>query len=132
MQEMVERKLSYHINVYPPYNVKDNENVTLHFKVEKVSMSGLERSSKDRVEMEGLGLLDADQMTANTKFTPPCPCINFLRSINLNRDVSSDDVKTQKLEKVPGSRFIWWYTGPEITPENYFYKFDEMTKKFVR
>ena len=43
--DLVERKLQYSIFVYPP---ESNENVTLHFKVEKVLMKGIK--FKDWVE----------------------------------------------------------------------------------
>ena len=67
----MERKIWYSVYVYPPESVRDNENVTLHLKVEKVSLTELARGSKDRVYMQGLGVLDADQTTAYTNFTPP-------------------------------------------------------------
>ncbi len=123
--ELVERKLYYQVNVYPPESVLNNENVTLHFKVEKVSMTGLD--SMDTANIEGLGDLDADQKTAYTNFTPPI----YFRSMSLYRRVSSEGVETQKLDVMPGFKFSWWYSGAEVTPDNR-YNDDEITKQFVR
>ena len=128
--DLVERKLDYGVNVYPPESVCDNENVTLHFKLEKVSMTGLARLSKDTVWMSKLGDLDADQTTVYTNFTPPGNKDGF-RYMRLWRDVCSDDVETQKRDVMPGVRFTWWYSGAKVTPENKF-KDEEFTKQFVR
>ena len=125
--ELVERELSYQVNVYPPVSVWDNKNVTLHFKMEKVSMTGLASGSEDKVNIEGNDLV-ADQTTAYTNFTPPS---EYGRYMSLVRDVSSDDVETQRLDVMPGFRFSWWYSGAEVTPDNK-YKDNEMNKHFVR
>ena len=126
--ELVERKLRYEVNVYPPESVKNNDNVTLHFKLEKVSMTGLVGVSKDTVNMKGIGTLDHDQTTAYTNFTPPAN-----KYIKLGRDVSSEDVKSQRLDVMPGFRFSWWYSGSgaKVTPDN-LYKDERITKKFIR
>ena len=130
--ELVERKLLYRVRVHAPKSVKRNENVTLHFKVEKVSMTGLASNSKDKVRMAmgdglGLGNLDADQTTAYKNFTPS----GNTKRMDLSRDVSSEDVEAQRLDLMPGFKFSWWYTGAEITPYNKF-KDNEMNKQFVR
>ncbi len=127
--ELVERRLWYMVNVYPPESVRNNENVTLHFKLEKASMTGLASGSEDTVYMDGLGNLDADQTTAYTNFTPPGG--EYGRSMNLIRDVSSEEVESQRLDLMPGFRFSWWYSGAEVTPDNK-YKDEEITKQFVR
>ena len=90
-------------------------------------MTGLASGSEDRVKMEGLGYLDADQTTAYTNFTPP----GLTKFIKLSRYVSSEDVETQRLNFMPGFRLTWWYSGAEVTPDNK-YKEEEMTKQFVR
>ncbi len=125
MPELVERKLWYNVRVYSPESVKKNENVTLHFRVEKVSMTGLASNSKDKVKMGGL-VRDADQTTAYTNSTP-----TKSRVMDLSRDVSSEDVETQRLDLMPGFKFSWWYTGAEVSPDN-IYKDNETTKQFVR
>ena len=102
--------------------------MTLHFKVEKISLTGLTIGSIDTVMVDFTDL-DADQTTAYTNFTPPGP--GYLKSMSLSRDASSKDFETQKLKLMPGFRISWWYSGGEVTPDNK-YKDEEMTKQFVR
>ena len=123
--ELVEGKVWYSVSVYPPESVRDNENVTLHLKLDKISMRGLAPGSKDRVEMN-FNDLDADETTTYKNFTPPR--YNYLR---LLRDVSAEDINKQKLDMMPGFRFTWWYTGTKVTPDKK-YKNEEITKQFVR
>ena len=124
--ELVERKLRYVVNVHPPNSVSYNENVTLHFKVEKVSMIGLAKGSEDTVYMNAN--LDSYLKTAYTNFTPP----GQYKYLSLTRGVSSEEVETQKLDVMPGFRFIWWYSGDKVTPGKYDKYSDETTKQFVR
>ena len=127
--ELVERKLVYKVSVYPPESVKGNENVTLHFKMEKVSMTGLAWNSKDRIYM-GREVLDAEQTISYRNFSL---YHGEYRFIKLFRDVNSEDVETQKLDLMPGFRLTWWYTGTgaEVKPDNK-YKDEDTTKQFVR
>ena len=135
--ELVERKLVYFVHLYPPLSVGDNTNVTLHLKLEKVPMTGLARGSVDIVTIDNL---EDEQTTVYRNITPPlyetvpsgsfvAPVANF-RIMLLWRDVSSEDVESQKLDLMPGFRFSWWYSG-EVTPDNRF-KDDKMNKQFVR
>ena len=80
---------------------------------------------EDEVAIKETGL-EANQTTAYRNFTP-----GYIEYISLIRDVSSEDVRTQKLDVMPGFKFTWWYTGAEVTPVSKF-KDDEMTKHFVR
>ena len=130
MTEQVERKPRYTIYVYPPESVKDNENVTLHFNVEKLSMTGLASGSRDKVLMSGLGNLEADQTTAYTNFTPP-GVERDLSYMTLSRIVSSEDIEKQKLDYMPGFRLSWWYTGAKVIPVNE-YKYREENKKYKK
>ncbi len=125
--KLVERKLSYKVNVYPPWIIRKNETVTLHFKVDRVSMTGLAKKSKDTVYGSGFDYIDADTTTAYTNFTPP----SYNQMFQLMRDVSSEEVETQKLDLMPGFRLSWWYSGAKVTPDN-TYKNEEVTKQFVR
>ena len=92
-------------------------------------MTGLASGSEDRIKLGRFWnkYLDADQTTAYTNFTPPVS----REFMSLWRDVSLDDVETQKLDLMPGFKFTWWYSGAEVTPDNR-YKDEEMTKQFVR
>ena len=119
--------LFYMVIVYAPKSVKDNKNVTLHFKLEKVSL-GLSRDSsgKELFKFDHI-FLDPVKTTDSTKYTPPGePHLMYLR-----RDVKSEDVETKKLDIMPGFRCSWWYTGAQVTQDDN-YKDDELTKQFFR
>ena len=129
--ELIERKYLYEVKVNPPESVLENENVTLHFKAEKISMKGFDQGfpSKDYFFMENTGgTSNADQKIVSKNFTPPR---NEWRYIQSARDVTFEEVENIKMDMMPGFKFRWWYTGVEITPETK-YKDDEINKQFVR
>ena len=129
--DLVERNLMYYVNVYTPESVRDNENVTKHFKVEKVSMNGLSGRSQDTVSMKVSNnaiYLDAKKIFEYRNVTPPRIYYGYT---SLYRRVSSSDFEQVKLNVMPGFRFSWWYTGAEVTPDHK-YKDRERTKLFVR
>ena len=127
--KLLERQIYYQVNVYPPENVVLNQDVTLHFKMEKLSLSGLSSDSVETFYMESTDDLDLEnQTTAYTNFTPPGA---FYRSMSLVRDISSKHAKQIKMDMMPGFKFSWWYTGAAVTPKP-IYKNDENNKQFVR
>ena len=113
--ELVERKLRYMVDVYPPDSVVDDENVTLHIKLEKVSMKELTKESSDYMQMD-LWRHEDDIYYEN--FTSPGEGLYFMdfKHIELYRDVSFEEVETQDLDLMPGFKFSWWYTGTDFTP----------------
>ena len=123
-KNLVERKLEYNVNI--TRNPSSNKNLTLHLKIEKLSLKGLAKSSRDYVKVSGLGVLEANQTTVYANFTPP---ENTL--ISLIRDVSMDDLLTSKLDVMPGFILTWWYTGAEIEPYPKFEK-KELNNDFIR
>ena len=128
--DLVEKKTMYRIKVYAPQSVDSKK--MLHFKMEKVSVTGLASNSKDRVFITGLGYLDSEQTSAYTNFT----LTKDYRYIKLERYVTSDDLNTTELDMMPGFRFSWWYTssdGVEVTPEpQHKYADNEITKHLAR
>ena len=116
--------------VFSTESVRNNENVMLHFKMEKPSpsMTGLARDSQDKVYMSSVGYAGADQKYMYPNFTPPG---TYAKYVNQYRDVSAEEVESQTLDVIPGFRVSWWYTGEEVTPDPQ-YKDDDMTKHLVR
>ena len=90
-------------------------------------MTGIHKDSKDEVFFGNIGSLDADQTTAYSNFTPP----RSGGSIILERHVSLKDLELVKSDLMPGFKFSWWYTGPEVTTESK-YKDKRITKQFIR
>ena len=130
--DLVERKVFYNVYVYPPQRVKDFKNVTLHFKLDKFSMSG--SNILDRVKLSRLELSDA-MTTAKTNFTPPG---SHKSAMSLMRHITNYDIKTIRLDVMPGFKFSWWYTCMgctgnyvEILPEPK-YKDEGMSTHFKR
>ena len=119
--------LSWLYCIYPPEDVRNNENVTLHFKLEKVSMKELSRGKTDTIRIQWTSP-DVAQRSMYKNFTPP---EDVYRYMFLSRDVSVEDVEAQKLVVMPGFSFSWWYTGAKVIPENK-YKDEEITQHFVR
>ena len=108
----MELKTKYKIRVYTPSSVRYNENVTLHFKMEKVSMTGLLSPSKDSVSMDGSNgfeILPELQTITYSNFTPPKKMSGY--SVELNRKVNYRDLEILNLDLMPGCRFSWWCTG---------------------
>ena len=135
MSDLVERNFVPLVNVYPPGSVRDNVNVTLHFNVEKVSMTKLSRKSRERYFLEGHPLTD-DQTNVNLNFTPPLSgpqgyYNSDYRQIRAWRRVSSGEVEKQKLDLMPGFRFTWWHSGEEVTADPRF-RDEEITKQLIR
>ena len=136
--ELVERKLHYDIHVYPPKSALDSMNVTLHLKLEKVSMTGITTGVRDselkreRYTMGwrwGVTNLYADQTIVYKNYTPSQLQNSYF--MYLIRDVGFMDVDTQTLDVMPGFRFTWWYTQSDVKPDN-MYKDEDITKLFVR
>ena len=128
--ELVEKRVIYKVNVSPgSFSVLVNENVTLHLKVEKVSMKGLPRSSKEEVIVHGYGqgFVDPEQTIVYTNFTPP----EYDRYIDVARDVNFKEVEQLKLNLMPGFKFSWWYSGVEFR-QNARFKKDDIAKHYVR
>ena len=127
--ELVERDLTYFVWVYPPNSLLLNKNVTLHFKLEKLSMKGLARTNHDLVAIASQHI-DAEITNVYKNFTPPK---SFHRDLTLSRHVGVDELEEMKLELMPGFRLSWWYTsaGVEIKPEHK-YADNERTELLVR
>ena len=129
-KDLVELKTKYKIRVYTPSSVRYNENVTLHFKMEKVSMTGLLSPSEDSVSMDGSNgfeILPELQTITYSNFTPPKKFSGY--SVELNRKVNYRDLEILNLDLMPGFRFSWWCTG---CPEYAKHEFETKTTSFIR
>ena len=145
----VQTKISYQVRVYPPaslllrtnptttasplvqwgagllgipqtqaMNHPDPPNVTLHLRIEKVLLKDL--SSGNEVMAGG----DSKNYTPPQRGPPPR--YDFYKII-LDRNVPSEYVRIQELDRMPGFRITWHYSGMKVEPEA---KYDN--KAFVR
>ena len=63
----------------------------------------------------------------NMNYTPP----DSDKSIALQRKVLMSDLRNQKLERMPGFRFSWYYSGMVVEPVVPYHNFTD-TNAFVR
>ena len=103
---LVKRNLLYYVYVYPPLSVRNNPNVTLHIKLEKLSMTGMS-AGWDNTVLEGSNI-EAGLSSATFNFTPP----SEKRWIALTRNnITKEDLNTMDLKSMPGFQVSWYYTG---------------------
>ena len=92
-QSHLVRKLAFPlVGIYPPKSACENENITFHLKLEKVSILGLSLSySKDQYDMDGYdGALDPEEPVFYKNFSPPS-CLFY--DVSLVRDIRSLDLR---------------------------------------
>ena len=125
--DKVETSIGYKISVKPPFSVEDNDNATLHFDLEKLSLNDL---TNGKVSFYLSKVYDINENTkyAYQNYTPPGSSEKYLK---LERKVSVEEVRNQKLELMPGFRFSWYYSGVEVEKANKYSDRYE-TKAFVR
>ena len=115
---LVEKYIFYDVKVYPPKSVGRNEEVALHFNLEKASLTGLSEDSWDWMMVDEHfleGWLTSDALN----FTPPATDrkVKLSRHINLRND---DDLTNNEMDSMPGFRLNWHYTGlgDNVTPDS--------------
>ena len=124
---LVEKNLFTSILVIIPRKVRGNKNVTLSFKVDKITMPKREGNT-DHFSVESTNL-DDDNNHEVIKFTPPDDRGN--RNADHHRDITSEYLKNMPFDSMPGFRFSWFYSDKELIPDASYRK-DEETVLFVR
>ena len=125
--ELVEREVYYRVKFYPPENTRNKTNVTIHWNLEKVSMTELSKKDGHRDET----ILHGFEPSPLDRF------INFSRSGPLDwgikwgypfdsvrRGVEKEDLDLMKLDLMPGFRLKWYYTGDEVFSDADTYPFN--------
>ena len=97
-----------------PNSSLNNQNVTLHIEIQKVSMTELERGKDDYLVNGGkkFWALDAFRYFFDNKFNPPGISWYFFQ---LERKLGKEDISDMDLEQMPGFIFKWYYTGGNLT-----------------
>ena len=97
------------VNIYPP----DNSNVTLHIKVERVSIKRLSEFITEDIRIDEKSFDDDEKVV---KFKSPERYQYIIKySIRVSKKV---DLGRAKM--MPGFRVSWWYTGADIVPYRRF------------
>ena len=116
---LVDNQLEYIIKVWPARSIRYNDNVTLHFKLEKLSLPVL--GGFDDYIVDDLDYLDNREMFQQS-YSPPAlkygaGATNSLRSITNFRQVNDREISEANLKLMPGFRLSWYYTGILFKPD---------------
>ena len=116
---LVERNIYYGIIVYPPESLRNSINVTLHFKLEKVSLTGMSSGVED-ISIMNHGTLNAALTSASFNFSTRY--LNFVWFRLSRKWVSENDISKLEMDFMPGFRLSWYYTGmdSEVSPDSRF------------
>ena len=121
---LVERKkLLYGIFVYPPMSLRNNTNVTLHFKLEKVSLTGIS-SGVEEISIKKHGTINAGITSASFNFSTGERNVWLKLS---RRWVSQNDISKLEMDFMPGFRLSWYYTGMDsvVSPDSKYKNYIE-------
>ena len=117
------------IRVFPSSSLtfSNETNVTLHFHLEKFSVSGLKGlSGRSHTfefgvkQFEFWAVVDKfpdDQNTAHFSFTNDYSSGYYFRE---NIELNKVDLSKLEMEQMPGFNFSWWYTGGDVEPRNIY------------
>ena len=124
-KEKVQNNFGFWVDVFVPESIRMDKNVTLHFLVEKQSIQGLANKSDEVYLMSmdegGVDFPRSELSYVYRNFTPP----RFDRRFGLiHRRISSSDMDALIMDRMPGFKFNWWYTGNQVSPEPIFYHED--------
>lgn len=136
--EKVESLFIYQIHINPPKLHDANSILHLEINREPIIKEDVTSGSfnfKDDFVFSG----DTAQSTTKTdtrryifkNYTKPSTQI----IIRLDRQINKEDISRQKLQKMPGFRVSWYYTGIDIKTDDWIddkIKNDQNTKLFVR
>ena len=113
----VDMAFYYQIKVYVPQSVRYNENISMHFEIEKVSIEGQVgrwASGQDNLKLSGLHAnVGAEIQNMNKTYKPP----GFHQTVTLARKVTAKDLKRENLYLMPGFKLTWYYSGGQVEPE---------------
>ena len=121
---LVENNQAYSIKVYPAQSIRYNENITLHIKLEKLSLplsvghDAIVLSDKNESKQSGFKTEGLAVNLLEKTYTPPTSQ-NSLdhKLIKTKRMVSDYQISEANLKQMPGFRLSWYYTGLDFQPD---------------
>ena len=120
---LVPQNIKYQVFIYPPENMRNNSNVTLNFKIEKISLTEM-TTGADNILIENDGVaskVESGVKSVSFNFTPPTGfgSYDFNRWMGLSRGgIPKEELNTMDMNVMPGFKFSWSYQGlsEEVTP----------------
>ena len=117
-----------YIKGYVPASVKHDKNMIMMFDIKKSAVKKDTDEELDKMTMLSIGDIDSDLTHWSKNITPSILPRYFF--IQLDREVTEDDIENMELEMVPGFSLTWKY-NKNVEPESKFS--DEVgNKEFVR
>ena len=125
-QHLVERKALFNVNVYPPETVRNNKSVTLHFKLEKVSIQGLS-IVQESFRADDYGWVDSRMSSVTFNFSPSSSAKDYINMMMTRNNIAEEYMNTMEMDNMPGFQLSWYYTDmeSELLPDNKFYNNEE-------
>ena len=130
-EDLLGKKLYYTARVAPPENIQKNRNVTLHIKIEKLSIKdlykGIRYSDKDKDEVKvNYVTIDSDLTIVQKNYSPP----GSGKDIILERKLNKTDLSN--LTEMPGFKVSWYYSGDQEVVSDPKYLTNKNTRIFIK
>ena len=117
-KNLIERELSYKINIISPEDIQDIENFTLHVDIEYNMLKDFDNFFDPKY------LYHFYNTTFTRKFTPPS---KIGEGFEFHRKISLTDIGRFKIPLMPGFKLTWYYLQTE--PEYYDQDEEETQEK---
>ena len=130
-KDLLEKKLYYNARVVPPENIQKNANITLHIKIEKLSIKELHKGfgyydkDKDEVKVNYV-TIDSDLTIVHKNYSPP----GSGKDIILERKLTETDLSN--LTEMPGFKVSWYYSGDQEVVSDPKYLTNKNTRNFIK
>ena len=106
----IEPNLRFSLIITTPPLAQSNENVTLYFEIEKVSLQDLS-SGIELYYFDGYGYLKSEDKYLTINKTAPAKSYY----VNLDRKkIKGEYLRNMKLKLMPGFKIMWFYDDKEI------------------
>ena len=111
------KSLNYEIRVWPPQNIRYNKNVTLHFEIERLSFP-LPSGYDNFFGPDNINIVSPKKKKLfNISVSPPARGDHLLAGRALRGGIGDKEISEANLQKMPGFRVKWNYTGIDFEPD---------------
>ena len=123
----IDLNLRFSLIITTPPLAQSNENVTLYYEMEKISLQDLS-SGLELYYFDGYGYLKQEDKYISVNITAPKKSYY----VNLDRKkVQEEDLKTMKVNLMPGFKIKWSYENKEMKGKDEYSKWGN-TVEFVK